>query len=81
MFLRGYTKEMKIINTRQTPEDVRLMRRKRKPDLLAVLVVVVGLGVIATAFAQGILAPSSTETHLASHQMSVPVSTSNTKIP
>lgn len=31
------------------------MKLKRKPDLLTVLAIVVGLGVIASSFAQGIL--------------------------
>ncbi len=47
------------------------MRIKRKPDLLAVLAIVVGLGVIATALAQGILAPADTGTHLASNQSNI----------
>lgn len=44
------------------------MRRKRKPDLLAVLAIVVGLGVIATGLAQGMLAPEDSDTYLASNQ-------------
>ncbi len=47
---------------------------KRKPDLLAVLIIVVGLGVIATALAQGMLAPTHTGTHLASNQPDTPAS-------
>ncbi len=47
---------------------------KRKPDLLAVLVIVVGLGIIATALAQGMLAPADTSTHLASNQPNTPPS-------
>jgi hypothetical protein len=31
------------------------MRRRRKPDLLAVLVFIVGLGMIVTSLAQGML--------------------------
>ncbi len=57
------------------------MRRKRKPDLLAVLVVVVGLGVIATTFAQGMFAPTKTATHLASNQTVAPVNRIDVKIP
>jgi len=41
---------------------------KRKPDLLAVLVIVVGLGVIATTLAQGMLTPADNGTQLASNQ-------------
>ena len=44
------------------------MQIKRKPDLLAVLVIVVGLGVIATALAQGMLTPADSGTQLASNQ-------------
>ena len=44
------------------------MQIKRKPDLLAVLVIVVGLGVIATALAQGMLTPADGDTQLASNQ-------------
>jgi len=44
------------------------MRRKRKPDLLAVLAVVVGLGVIATGLAQGMRISQDNETYLASNQ-------------
>jgi len=50
------------------------MRMKRKPDLLAVLIIVVGLGVLATALAQGMLAPADTDTHLASNQSNTPLS-------
>jgi hypothetical protein len=32
------------------------MRRKKKPDLMAVLVLVVGLGVLASGLAQGLWA-------------------------
>jgi hypothetical protein len=32
------------------------MRRKKKPDLMAVLVLVVGLGVLASGLAQGLMA-------------------------
>ncbi len=48
------------------------MRMKKKPDLLAVLIIVVGLGVIATTLAQGMLAPADTGTHLASNQTNTP---------
>ncbi len=44
------------------------MQMKRKPDLLAVLVIVVGFGVIATALAQGMLATADNGTQLASNQ-------------
>ncbi|MCF6211761.1 MAG: hypothetical protein L3K24_14060 [Gammaproteobacteria bacterium] len=44
---------------------------KRKPDLLAVLVIVVGLGVIATALAQGMLAPANSSTQLAGNQADI----------
>ena len=37
------------------------MKRKRKPDLLAVLAIVVGLGVIASGLAQGMLTISDTQ--------------------
>ncbi len=47
------------------------MQMKRKPDLLAVLVIVVGLGVIATALAQGMLATADSGTQLASNQSNV----------
>ncbi|HEB94484.1 MAG TPA: hypothetical protein ENI94_13710 [Gammaproteobacteria bacterium] len=47
------------------------MPMKRKPDLLAVLVIVVGLGVIATALAQGMLATADSGTQLASNRSSV----------
>ena len=50
------------------------MRRKRKPDLLAVLAIVVGLGVIATGLAQGMLAPKDSGTYLASNQARPPLS-------
>lgn len=36
------------------------MKRKRKPDLLAVLAIVVGLGVVASSLAQGMLTSSDT---------------------
>ncbi len=49
------------------------MRMKKKPDLLAVLIIVVGLGVIATTLAQGMLAPADTGTHLASNQTHAPL--------
>lgn len=48
------------------------MRMRRKPDLLAVLIIVVGLGVLATTLAQGMLTPANTSTHLASNQSSTP---------
>lgn len=34
------------------------MKRKRKPDLLAVLAIVVGIGVVASGLAQGMLTTS-----------------------
>ena len=44
------------------------MRMKKKPDLLAVLVVVVSLGVIATTFAQGMFSDAELETRIAGMQ-------------
>ena len=38
------------------------MKRKRKPDLMVVLAIVVGLGVVASSFAQGMLSSSDTKT-------------------
>ena len=38
------------------------MKRKRKPDLMAVLAIVVGLGVVASSFAQGMLGSSDSKT-------------------
>jgi F0F1-type ATP synthase membrane subunit c/vacuolar-type H+-ATPase subunit K len=37
------------------------MKLKRKPDLMVVLAIVVGLGVIASSFAQGMLGSSNTK--------------------
>lgn len=37
-------------------------RRKKKPDLMVILAVVVGFGVIASSLAQGMLNSSDTET-------------------
>ncbi len=37
------------------------MKLKRKPDLMVVLTIVVGLGVVATSFAQGLLGSSNTK--------------------
>lgn len=38
------------------------MKRKRKPDLLAVLAIVVGLGVVASGLAQGMLNSADSKT-------------------
>ncbi|MEE8379130.1 MAG: hypothetical protein V3R49_01980 [Gammaproteobacteria bacterium] len=38
------------------------MKRKRKPDLMVVLAIVVGLGVVASSFAQGMLNSSESKT-------------------
>ena len=54
------------------------MKRKRKPDLMAVLAIVVGLGVVASSFAQGMLSsPESKTAQLVSSAYSV--QTSNSK--
>jgi hypothetical protein len=37
------------------------MKLKRKPDLMVVLAIVVGLGVVASSFAQGMLNSSDTK--------------------
>ena len=42
------------------------MRRKNKPDLLAVLAIVVGLGVIASGVVQGMLANPTAAAQVAS---------------
>ena len=41
-------------------------QRKKKPDLLAVLVICIGLGVIATSLAQAMLNTPDTEARLTS---------------
>lgn len=47
---------------------MRFMHRKRKPDLLAVLAFVVGLGVIVSSLAQAVVkAPDAAKTQLLSH--------------
>jgi len=38
------------------------MKRKSKPDLMVVLTIVVGLGVVASSFAQGMLSSSESKT-------------------
>ena len=38
------------------------MKRKRKPDLMVVLAIVVGLGVVASSLAQGMLNSSESKT-------------------
>lgn len=46
---------------------MRVTQRRRKPDLLAVLAFVVGLGVIVSSLAQGVLSSSDTKTQLLNH--------------
>ena len=43
------------------PTQKQNMKRKRKPDLMVVLAIVVGFGVIASGLAQGMLNPSDTK--------------------
>ena len=42
------------------------MLRRKKPDLLAMLAVIVGLGIIATSLAQGMINPPAEMARLAS---------------
>lgn len=46
---------------------MRVMQRRRKPDLLAVLAFIVGLGVIVSSLAQGVLKSSDTKAQLLTH--------------
>jgi len=45
---------------------MRVMQRRRKPDLLAVLAFIVGLGVIVSSLAQGVLNSSDAKVQLLS---------------
>lgn len=46
---------------------MRIMQRRRKPDLLAVLAFIVGLGVIVSSLAQGVLNSPDTKAQPISH--------------